>query len=129
MKQIIMLKNYLIRNSGDCHGFSPDASGQVTSVSPNTPFSNSAGLAQARGELGAKFVTGLQNAILTSNVKGFWATTAQDARAHPYKYGLKAGEVIFAVAPIPWLQEVEGFKLSVELHVGVVELLHAMNER
>ncbi|HEV2288628.1 MAG TPA: hypothetical protein VGR81_06710 [Candidatus Acidoferrales bacterium] len=57
----------------------------------------------------------------------FPGTVAADAKAHPFQYLFKVGEVGGLFFPVA--QEYEGFKLSLELHVAAIELVKALEDR
>lgn len=50
-----------------------------------------------------------------------------DAKAHPWEYVGRVAEVGALFLPVA--DEVEGYKLSLELHVAVVELAKALEDK
>jgi hypothetical protein len=87
----------------------------------------SLGYANAVRQFGATNLVSFQSNMLWSNTPGFWATTAQDARAHKWQYVARGAEIGLLFVPVA--QEAEAFKLSLELHIAVVELLQASAEK
>jgi RHS repeat-associated protein len=128
-------QTYTFNQGGNMIGGQYQTEGTALTVGTNgqatKPISDSGTLTlgNAMHQFGAQAVDQFQSGF--ADTRGTMArlpgTVAADAKAHPGAYIFKAAEVGALFVPVA--QEAEGVKLSLELHVGLVELADALTDK